>query len=115
MPYRLLPYERWSAGFVLERQRSHRTPTVLRTEQNYGRDGTALLAAALINGIPGQMLVVAGIVLLAASRAQGGVTEVAYWLLGAGATLGAAGIVRAVQAARAGRAFRDGRPFIRRY
>jgi len=40
--HHLLPYERWSASLILERQRNHRNsaaprnPATLRMEQNYG-------------------------------------------------------------------------------
>lgn len=113
--HRLLPHEQWYAGWLLERQRTHRGPFILRMEQNYGREGIILYAAAWINVFPCQVLMMAGLVLLVISGGQGSLTEVTSWLAGIGAVLGVAGLIRAAQAARAARTFRGGRPFIRRF
>lgn len=46
-PYHLLPHERWYAERLLERQRTHRTPGIVRTELDLGRDGIILMAGRI--------------------------------------------------------------------
>ena len=109
--YRLLPQERWFASWILERQRTHRTPDILRIEQNYGTEGIALWAAAVITVFPGQLIVVSGIVFMLASGGGGTLLTVAYSLDGFGVILCLLGSIRAFQGIRAGRAFRGNRLF----
>jgi hypothetical protein len=54
--HHLLPHERWFATRLLARQRTHRTPTILRMEYNYGREGITLCAAALAGILPAGVL-----------------------------------------------------------
>ena len=108
--HRLLPQERWFASWILERQRTHRTPEILRTEQNYGPEGIALWAAAVITVFPGQLIVVSGIAFMLASGGTGTLLTMGYSLDGFGVFLCLLGSIRAFQGSRAGRAFRDGRP-----
>ena len=111
--HHLLPHERWFAASTLERQRTHRTPDVLRMEQNYGPEGITLLAAAMSTALPGALAAVSGIVFMLASGGGGTLLTVGHWLQGFGVTLIILGQIRAFQGSKAGRAFRDGRPFIR--
>jgi hypothetical protein len=111
--HHLLPYERWYAGRFLERRRTRRTAAVVRTDQNYGRDGIILIAAALINSLPCQLLLLSGVLLLLVSRARASPAQIAGWLIGVGVVFGVGAFIRCAQAARAGRKFRGGRPFIR--
>jgi hypothetical protein len=112
--HRLLPHERWFVSWVLERQRTHRGPDILRLEQNYGPVGMALWAAALITVFPGQLIVGSGIGVMLASGGGGILPTLGYALDGLGIILCLLGSIRTFQGIRAGRAFRDGRPFIRR-
>jgi hypothetical protein len=68
--HRLLPHERWFASFILERQRTHRTPDILRIEQNYGQEGIALGAASMATLTPGVLIVGVGTVLVLISGAM---------------------------------------------
>jgi hypothetical protein len=71
--HHLFPAERRFAAFVMARQRAHRTSAVIMLEQNYGPDGIALGAAAILLGLAGAVLGCAGIVfclLQAATTAQ---------------------------------------------
>ena len=110
--HRLLPYERWFASFILERQRTHRTPAILRNEQNYGPEGMALIAAGLITLLSAVLLVFLGFACLVASG--GHPWLLVNWLYGIGFALMFWGSIRSIQASNAGRAFRGGRPFVKR-
>jgi len=112
--HRLLPQERWFASLILERQRTHRTPDILRMEQNYGPEGIALWAAAVITVLPGQLIAVSGIAFMLASGGGGNLLTLGYSLDGFGAILILLGSIRTFQGIREGRAFRDGRPFLKR-
>src|SRR6266576_3209974 len=70
--HRLLPHEGGFAALILRRQRTHRTTAVIRIEQNYGPDGVALFAAAVIGVIPAQLTAGAGVILVLASHATTG-------------------------------------------
>jgi hypothetical protein len=112
--HHLLPNERWSASFILERQRTHRTPAILRMEQNYGPEGIALWAAGMITVLPGMLLDVLGFACLVASGGHPWLLTMLYWLWGIGFILMFWGSIRSLQASKAGRAFRGGRPFLKR-
>ena len=112
--HQLLPHERWFASWILGRQRTHRTPDILRMEQNYGPEGIALWAAAMSTGLPGALMVLSGIAFMLASGGGGTLLTLGYWLDGLGVILCILGSIRAFQGSRAGRAFRDGRPFLKR-
>ena len=109
--HHLLPHERWSASFVLERQRTHRTSAILRIEQNYGPEGIALWAAGMITVFPGMLLGFLGFACLVASG--GHPWQLVNWLYGIGVTLILLGEIRFIQGSKAGRTFRGGRPFLK--
>ena len=111
--HHLLPHERWFASSTLESQRTHRTPYILRMEQNYGPEGITLWAAAMSTVLPGALMVLSGFAFMLASGGGGTLLTVGYSLDGLGVILCILGSIRAFQGSRAGRAFRDGRPFIR--
>jgi len=111
---RLLPPERWFAAFILERQRTHRTPAILRIEQNYGPEGIALMAAGLFTALPGQLIGCIGIVLLLVSGDHGSLPGIGYSLMGLGVLLVVPGSMRYIQGSKAGRQFREDRPFVKR-
>ena len=110
---RLLPHERLFAGWILRRQRSHRTAAIERAEANYGPSGIALMAASLSTALPASAITITGIVLLFVSRAEGVLGAVAYVLICVGGTVALMAAVRALQAGRTGRAFRGDQPFQR--
>jgi hypothetical protein len=112
--HRFLPHERWFASFILERQRTHRTPDILRIEQNYGPEGIALGAASMATLTPGALIVGAGTILMLISGGGGSLLTLAYKLNALGVILILLGSIRLVQGIRAGQAFRGGRPFVRR-
>lgn len=112
--HHLLPPERWFAEFILKRQRTHRTPAILRLEENYGPDGIALMAAALTSGLSGALIGCTGIVLLFLSGGRGAPLTAGYCLLVIGILLEIPAMVRAAQGVHAGRRFRGDRPFVRR-
>jgi hypothetical protein len=111
--HRLLPQEHWFASSTLERQRTHRTPDILRIEQNYGPEGIVPWATAWITVFPGSLMAASGIGFMLASGGGGTLLTLGHWLQGFGVILCLLGSIRAFQGIRAGRAFRDGRPFIR--
>jgi hypothetical protein len=111
--HHLLPHERWSASFVLERQRTHRTSAILRMEQNYGPEGIALWAAGMITVLPGMLLVVLGFACLVPSGGHPWLLTLVNWLYGIGVILILLGSIRYFQGTRAGRAFRGERPFLK--
>lgn len=112
--HHLLPHERWFASLILERQRTHRTPPILRMEQNYGPEGIALMSAGMMTAIPGQIVVCVGIVLLLVSGDHSPLVAVAFATMGVGVLLAALGSIRYVQGVYAGRQFRGDRPFMKR-
>jgi hypothetical protein len=112
--HHLLPHERWFASWILERQRTHRTPDILRMEQNYGPEGITLWAAAMSTVLPGALMVLSGIAFMLASGGGGTPLTMGYSLDGFGVFLCLLGSIRAFQGGRAGRAFRDGRQFLKR-
>lgn len=111
---RLLPVERWFAAFILERQRTHRTPAVLRIEQNYGPAGITLMAAGLSSALPGQLIGCIGIVLLLVSGNHGSLPWIGFALMGLGVLLVVLGSMRYIQGSKVGRKFRGDRPFVKR-
>lgn len=112
--YRLLPPERWFASFILERQRTHRTPAILRTEQNYGPEGIALLAAAILFGLCGAITGCCGFVFLFLADGHGPLVGLGYGCLFAAIVLECPAVIRGIQCASAGRRFRGDRPFVKR-
>jgi hypothetical protein len=111
--HHLLPHERWFASSTLGNQRTHRTPYILRMEQNYGPEGITLWAAAMSTVLPGALMVVSGIVFMLASGGGGTLLTVGYSLDGFGVILCLLGSIRAFQGSRAGRAFRGNRAFLK--
>jgi UPF0716 family protein affecting phage T7 exclusion len=109
----LLPHERWFAGVILERQRTHRTRAVVRMQGNYGPEGIMLMASGLATIIPGVIVALSGLAILYASIGDHSLAGIASYLMGLGAAAVVAGEIRVIQASRAGRAFRGSRPFIR--
>ncbi len=112
--HRLMGHERWFASYILARQRTHRTPAILRIERNYGPAAIALWAAGMITALPGQFITVGGIVLMLASGGSGSLLMLGYKLIGLGIILILLGSIRYLQGIRAGRAFRGDRAFERR-
>ena len=103
--HRPLPHERRFASFILERQRTHRTPTIIRLEQNYGPEGITLMAAAILSGVAGALIVWVGIVFLFQSGDHGPLLHSGYYVMFTGMGLECPGIIRATQALYVGRAF----------
>lgn len=112
--HHLLPHERWFASFILERQRTHRTPAILRMEQNYGTEGIVLLSAGILAGLVGAIVVLTGFVALFLSDGHGTLLHAGYYLFLVGVVLELPAGLRAVQASVAGRRFRGNRPFVKR-
>ena len=81
-------------------------------EQNYGPEGIALWAAAVITVLPGVLMADSGIVFMLASGG-GTLLTLGHWLQGFGVILCLLGSIRAFQGIRAGRAFRGSRPFLK--
>ena len=111
--HHLLPHERWFASSMLRRQSTHRTQAILRLEQNYGPAGMALTAAGMITAIPGQVVVISGILMLALGG-DGALETFGFRLGGLGIAMILFGMIRYFQARTAGRVFRGDRPFVRR-
>lgn len=111
--HHLLPHERWFAAYILERQRTHRTPAILLMEQNYGPLGVSLWAAAMSTVLPAALMVVSGIAFMLTSGGGGTLLTLGYWLDGFGVILVLLGLIRTVQGSRAGRAFRGNRAFLK--
>lgn len=109
--HHLLPHERWFAAVILRRQQTHRTPAILRMEENYGPEGITLWAAAWITIFPAQLLNLFGIACLLGGG--GPLSTAGFWFIGVGVFVCWLGAIRAVQGAKAGRTFRNGRPFLR--
>lgn len=112
--HHLLPHERWAASYILKRQSTHRTPAILRIEQNYGPIGIALWGACLITALPGELIACMGIVLMLASGGNGSILSLGYKFVGIGIALILLASIRVIQGIKAGRAFRGKRPFLRR-
>jgi len=110
----LLPPERWFASFILERQRTHRTPPILRAEQNYGPEGIALLAAAILFGLCAAIIACCGYVFLFLADGHGHLVGVGFGCLFAAIVLEVPALIRSIQGASAGRRFRGDRPFVKR-
>jgi hypothetical protein len=112
--HRLLPPERWFASLILERQRTHRTSAILRVEQNYGSEGIALLAAAILVGFAGALVGCSGFIFLFLAAGHGPLVGAGYWCFLAAIVLESAAVIRGLQCARVGRRFRGDRPFVKR-
>jgi hypothetical protein len=83
-------------------------------EQNYGPEGIALIGAAVITVLPGQLIAVSGITFMLGSGGGGTLLTLGHSLEGFGVILIFLGSIRIFQGIRAGRAFRDGRPILKR-
>jgi hypothetical protein len=83
-------------------------------EQNYGPEGITLIAAGMVTAFPGQVITLAGIIVLLASGGHGAAVSVGYWMMAAGVLLIITGSIRYVQGVYAGRRFRGDRPFAKR-
>jgi hypothetical protein len=109
---RLLSPERRFASFIVERQRTHRTPPILRMERNYGPEGIAFMAASILSGLAGAAVGCTGFVLLLTSQGHGNLLHTGYYLMLAGIALECLAMTRAVQGIYAGRRFRVNRAFL---
>ena len=103
---RLLPPEDRFALLVLRRQQTHPTPTVLRIERNYGREGVALAAAGLMWGNIGALIGLVGMIALLASGDHGPGLAVGYVLCVGALTVEIPALTRVGQAIHTGRRFR---------
>lgn len=112
--HHLLAPERRFAAFILRRQQSHRTPTIVRLEQNYGPVGIALMAATLMSGISGAVAAWTGIIILFLSNGSHDLLVAFYCLLFITLLLEFIAIARAIQGIYIGRTFRGDRPFVKR-
>lgn len=74
----LFPPERQFARFILERQRTHRTPAILRLEKNYGPEGIATMAATILFALSGAIVGLTGIVVLFLSSGHGPLLTAGY-------------------------------------
>ena len=83
-------------------------------EQNYGPDGIALGAAAILLGLAGRRPRLCWNRLLLASGGHNGATLVGYALIFIAIAFAVLGAVRAIKGILAGRRFRGSRPFARR-
>lgn len=100
----LLPHERWLAGWLLKRQRTHRTEAVVALEQKYGTQGMIWLDASLANA---QFVLILGVVCFIIIFAHPTRTsKIGLYLFAALLLFLALNIVRFCQASRAGRRFR---------
>jgi hypothetical protein len=111
--HHLLPHERWFATRLLARQRTHRTPTILRMEYNYGREGITLCAAALAGILPAGVLEVAGSALLVMSQGQPPLFQVGTLMDFGAMAVVIPGLVRVLQSMRAGQVHRGTRSYLR--
>lgn len=112
--HHLLPPERWFGVLMLRRQQTNPTPPILRLQQNYGPEGIALYAAALLSGFVGGAVALLGIALLVASGDRGNLLLAGYVMLFVGIGGALMAIMRALQMSYVGRRFRGGRPFVKR-
>jgi hypothetical protein len=97
----------------LERQRTHRTPPILRLEQNYGPEGIAMMAATILYVLSGAIVGLIGIALLLLSSDHGPLLTAGYSCMFAGMALEVPGFIRGTQGINAGRRFRGDRPFVK--
>lgn len=111
----LTPPERWFALFILERRRTHQPLKSPHLDQNYGPEGIALMAAAILWGMIGAIVGLTGIALLLASGDHGPLLHPGYYLMFAGILLEFPSITRSIQGIYAGRRFRGDRPFVKGY
>lgn len=112
--HHLLPHERRFASFILGRQRNHRTPAIIRMEQNYGPEGIILMSAAIVSGLIGAVVGFIGLGLLFLSDDSGPLLHLGYYVITAGIVLEIPSIIRSIQGIYAGRRFRGDRPFVKR-
>lgn len=112
--HRLLPHEHGLAVLVLRRNAEHRSPSVLRHEQNLGQDGIVVAAAGLTNLLVSELLILAGIVLLTFCNQISVAVAAGAMLFALAVGLVGLTVVRLRQAAAIGRTHRDGRPPVRR-
>jgi hypothetical protein len=110
----LTPPERCFASFILERRRTHQPSKSPRLDQNYGPEGIALMAAAILSGLIGAVVGFVGIALLLLSDDHGPLLHPGYYIIVAGIVLEVPSITRSIQANAAGRRFRGDRPFVKR-
>jgi hypothetical protein len=108
-----LPYERWFAGYAVERQRTHPNAFNLRMETNYGSEGIQLYWAAIADLILGWAISVIGVVLILVSIAVPALWPVSLGVPGLGVAVATICPIRLAQGSWAGRIYRDGRPYIR--
>jgi hypothetical protein len=107
---RLPPPEDRFALLVLRRQQTHPTPTILRIEKNYGREGVSLAAAGLMWGNIGALIGLIGTFALVVSGDHGPALAAGYILCVGGLTIEIPALARVGQAIHAGRKFRRGVP-----
>lgn len=103
----LSPPERWAATWAINRQRTHRTPRVIRLETNYGPVGISLMAAGFVWFFIGWLLAVIGIALLIVSHGR------EPSLLYLGIVFQIPVFIRCAQGVRVGRRHRGDRPFLK--
>jgi hypothetical protein len=106
----LTPPERWFASWALTRQRTHRTPVVVRLETNYGPRGIAIMGAALLLFFTGWIVCMVGSIFLYATRTN---DPAAYYVIYVGIALELLTIIRCVQGVRVGRRYRGNRPMLK--
>ena len=111
--HKLTPPEAWFSDWMLRRQQAHRTAPLLRLEQDYGPEGIALGAAAILLGLTGAVVGWVGLILLLASGGRGPMLHPAYYVIVAGILIELPAIIRSVQGIYAGRRFRGDRPFVK--
>ncbi len=105
--YYLLPHERLIASFVTKRQSVRPDgPALLRMRESYGPEGVGLISAALANLLPGQLAVIVSIVLIAASRDRGSLSEASRIILVLGVCAVILAVFRIAQAVRRSDTFR---------
>jgi hypothetical protein len=91
-----------------QRQRTHRTPVILRSEAAYGPDGLRLLSAAILLTVTGCLIGLVGAALVMASLDQGHTAWAGNALLVLAILMAMVGGCRAVQGAVVGRRYRSG-------
>jgi hypothetical protein len=112
--HHLTPPEHWFASFILERRRTHQPSKSPRLDQNYGPEGIALMAAAILWGLIGAAVGWAGLILLFTSGDHGPLLHPAYYVILAGIVIEVPSMFRSIQGIYAGRRFRGDRPFVKR-
>ncbi len=101
-------------AFMRERQRTYRTPAILRLEGNYGPDRLAFVSATVFWGLAGCAVGITGIICFFASADHGWLVGAGYVLIVLAIILEFPSIVRATQGIYAGQSFRGDRHFVRR-